>query len=333
MAADQPLASHGPTSVKELTPFRECDARRYGKVAALIEPAHPRTPRLGIALSLSGAICSAIYLFPYKRAAALAPPHVLAYALLIVAALSSTGLDLSQRRGPTTAGERGVFWRTSAVLALLTISGNFCGAQAVTRLDPALVSLLLRTEIVFVGGLAALLLGERLTPALIAGAAVALAGLGVMRWPLRFDQAGAGALWALGGALSFGLMQVLTRRVIGRISPIRVNGCRLWLAVGLLSLVPGLVPAALEQGLAFWSSVTLAGVFGPFLGRLFIMFSLRSLRAAHSALLLLSAPLFAFSIGFVGFGSVPSLAELVGGAIMLGGIALPSLAGLAKERP
>lgn len=214
----------------------------------------------------------------------------------------------------------------------MTISGNFCGAQAVTYLDPALVSLLLRTEVVFVGGLATLLLGERLTPALIAGAAVALAGLAVMRWPLALDRSGAGALWALGGALSFGMMQVLTRRVIGRISPVRVNGCRLWLAVGLLSCVPGLARAALGHGLPFWSCVALAGLFGPFLGRLFIMFSLRSLRAAHSALLLLLAPLFAFTIGFVGFGNVPRLGELVGGAIMLGGIALPSLVGLAKER-
>jgi O-acetylserine/cysteine efflux transporter len=297
-----------------------------------LQPTDPREVRLGFAYSVAGAVCSAIYLFPYKRAAMLASPHVLAYGLLIVAAVSSTVLDLWQRRGTSVAGERGVFWRTSAMLSLLTISGNFCGAQAVSRLDPALVSVLLRTEIVFVGGLAALMLGERLTPALAAGAGVALAGLGVMRWPLAFDQAGAGALWALGGALSFGVMQVLTRRVIGRISPVTVNSCRLWIAIALSSLVPGLPSAALGAGTEFWSSVTFAGLFGPFLGRLFIMFSLRSLRAAHSALVLLLAPVFAFSIGFVGFGSVPRLAELLGGAIMLVGIALPSLARLAEER-
>jgi drug/metabolite transporter (DMT)-like permease len=298
----------------------------------LVEPAHPREVRLGIAYSVCGAVCSAIYLFPYKRAAAFSSPQVLAYALLLVAAVSSTGLDLWQRRGTTAVSERRVFWSTSAVLAVLTISGNFCGAQAVSRLDPALVSVLLRTEIVFVGALAALLLGERLTPALGAGAALALAGLAVMRWPLALDDAGAGALWALGGAVSFGMMQVLTRRVIGRISPVTVNSCRLWIAIGLLSLVPGLPRAAFTQGTAFWSAVTFAGLFGPFLGRLFIMFSLRSLRAAHSALLLLLAPVFAFSIGFVGFGSVPRLMELLGGAIMLVGIALPSLARLAEER-
>jgi drug/metabolite transporter (DMT)-like permease len=299
---------------------------------ALVELAHPREVRLGVAYSVSGAICSAIYLFPYKRASALASPHVLAYALLIVAALSSTALDLWQRRGARATGDRRVFWSTSALLSILTISGNFCGAQAVTRLDPALVSVLLRTEIVFVGVLAALLLGERLTPALVAGVVVALVGLGVMRWPLALDNAGAGALWALGGALSFGMMQVLTRRVIGRISPVTVNSCRLWIAVGLMSFIPGLPRAALGEDGVFWASVTVAALFGPFLGRLFIMFSLRSLRAARSALFLLSAPVFAFAIGFVAFGNVPRLRELVGGAIMLSGIALPSLARLAEER-
>lgn len=316
----------------ELTPFGTSDARGCGRVRALLPPTDPRKSHLGIIYSVSGALCSAIYLFPYKRAAALASPHVLAYALLVVAAVSSTGLDLWQRRGARSAGERGVFWRTSALLSVLTISGNFCGAQAVSRLDPALVSVLLRTEIVFVGALAALLLGERLTPALVAGASVALAGLAVMRWPLGSDPAGLGALWALGGALSFGLMQVLTRRVIGRISPVTVNSCRLWIAIALMSLVPGLPRAAFSEGAEFWWSVTLAGLFGPFLGRLFIMFSLRSLRAAHSALLLLLAPVFAFSIGFVGFGSVPRPVELVGGVILLAGVALPSLAKLAEER-
>ena len=114
--------------------------------------------------------------------------------------------------------------------------------------------------------------------------------------------------------------------VIARISPVAVNTCRLWLAVGAWSLVPGVARHALSQGRDFWLFVTVAGLFGPFLGRLLIMYSLRTLRAAHSALLLLMAPVFAFLIGFFGFGTAPTARELLGGAIMLAGIALPSLA-------
>lgn len=291
-----------------------------------------RARRVGLAHSVLGALCSAIYLFPYKRAGSLSSPDVLAYALLIVAAVSNGGLYLWQRRArPGAALDRRTFWVASALLSLLTISGNFCGAQAVTRLAPAVTSVLLRTEIVFVGVFAALVVGERLTLPLVAGALVALAGLLVMRWPLAFDGAGAGALWALGAAASFGMMQVLTRRVIGRISPIAVNACRLWLAVVMLTLVPGMATGALAEGREFWKFVALAGLFGPFLGRLFIMYSLRELRAAHSALLLLLAPVLAFAIGFLFQGSVPSGVELGGGLIILAGVALPSLAGLRSE--
>jgi inner membrane transporter RhtA len=287
----------------------------------------------GLAQSFAGALCSAIYLFPYKRAGALASPHVLAYALLVIAAVSSSGLDLWQRRAHPRAGaDRRTFWTTSFLLSLLTISGNVCGAQAVTRLDPAVTSVLLRTEIVFVGVFAAVLLDERTTRQLAAGAALALLGLVVMRWPLSFDGAGLGALWALGAAASFGMMQVLTRRVIERISPVSVNSGRLWMAIAWLSLVPGLAPSAFSQSREFWAFVAVAGLFGPFLGRLFIMYSLRTLRAAHSALLLLFAPVLAFAIGFVAFGSVPRPLEIVGGAAMLVGIALPSLAALREDR-
>jgi drug/metabolite transporter (DMT)-like permease len=284
----------------------------------------------GFGFSVFAALCSAIYLFPYKRAAALAPADVLAYALLIVAALTSAAFELWQRRSAPTravsATERRTFWTISGVLSLLAITGNYCGAQAVARLEPAVASVLLRTEIVFVGAMGALLLGESITLPLLLGALVALAGLSVMRWPLALDAAGTGALWALGGAASFGTMQVITRRVIARISPVRVNTARLWLAVGVWSLVPGTARAAFDQSLEFWGYVAVAGLFGPFLGRLLIMYSLQTLRAAHSALLLLLAPVFAFTIGLLVFGSVPSQRELIGGAIMLVGIALPSLA-------
>jgi drug/metabolite transporter (DMT)-like permease len=288
--------------------------------------------RVSLAFSAAGALCSAAYLFPYKRAAAFAAPAVLAFALLVVAALLNTAFSVWQlRRSGTVVTERPLLWSTSALLALLTISGNLCGAQAITRLDPAIASVLLRTEVVFVGGLGALLLHERISWTLALGAGLALAGLCVMRWPLVFDAGGAGAAWALGAACSFGLMQVLTRRVIRRISPLTVNAVRLWLAVATLAFVPGMLSSALGAGQRFWALVALAGLFGPFLGRLCIMYSLRALEAAHSALLLLLAPVLAFIIGYIGWGTLPSSRESAGGALMLLGIALPSLVALGDR--
>jgi drug/metabolite transporter (DMT)-like permease len=288
--------------------------------------------RRGLVFSFAGALCSALYLFPYKRAAAFAPAHVLAFALLVVAALLTSAVAVveARRASPAPRRARDILWGTSALLAIVTITGNWCGAQAVSRLEPAIASVLLRTEVVFVGGLAALLLGERLTPALGLGALTALFGLVVMRWPLRLDAPGEGAAWALGAAASFGLMQVATRRVIEHISPLAVNALRLWLAVALLALVPGTLGGALAAGPHFWCFISAAGLFGPCLGRLCIMYSLRTLRAAHSALLLLLAPVLAFVIGYIGWGTLPTASEVGGGALMLVGIALPSLATLLE---
>jgi drug/metabolite transporter (DMT)-like permease len=290
-------------------------------------------PRRGMSFSVAGALCSAIYLFPYKWAAELATPDVLAFALLCAAAFFNTLCAAWEGRAPAPVlHSRSLSWQTAGLLAVLTISGNFCGAQAIARLDPAVTSVLLRTEVVFVGGLAALLLGERLSLALICGAGLALAGLGLMRWPLARDSSGLGTMWALGAAASFGAMQVVTRRVIHRISPAKVNAARLWIACGALLLVPGLLGSAIAAGSQFWLRASLAALFGPCLGRLFIMYSLRGLRAAHSALLLLLAPLFAFAIGYLIWGSVPTSKEVLGGALMLIGIGLPSLSGLLAER-
>ena len=82
----------------------------------------------------------------------------------------------------------------------------------------------------------------------------------------------------------------------------------------------------------FGGELASAALFGPFLGRLFIMYSLRALKAAHSALLLLLAPVLAFGIGFVAFGSVPTPRDVLGGAIILLGVALPSIAALRGQR-
>jgi drug/metabolite transporter (DMT)-like permease len=292
--------------------------------------------RRGVFFSVCGALCSAIYLFPYKRAAELAPAGILAFALLLVAALLSSLLWLWERRpAPASASvpntPRGVLWRTALLLSVITITGNFCGAQAVALLEPAMSSVLLRTEVVFVGVMSALLLGEPVTRPLALGAGVALLGLGVMNWPLALGSL-PGALWSLGAAASFGLMQVLTRRVIARVSPTSVNTLRLWLAVALMACVPHTLAGLIGLGARFWLFVAAAAAFGPFAGRLLIMYSLRDLRAAQSALLLLLAPLFAFALGYLFRGSVPSLQQALGSAMMLAGIALPSLASAASLR-
>ncbi len=286
-----------------------------------------RELRLGVALSLGGALSAALYIFPYKLAAELADASVVAFALLAVSLLLSLPLAGRQAWLPALGSpvRQKITWVTAALLSVLTIAGNFCAAQAVARLEPSLASVLLRTELVFIGLLAVWILAEPLSASFAVGAGLALAGLAVMRWPLSLDTSGVGSLWALGAALSYALMQVITRRVIARISPLTVNAARLLLAVAMLACVPGMIPRAWAAGARFWGSVAAAALFGPLLGRLSIMYSLRTLTAAQSGLLLLAAPVFAFGLDALAFGRTPSGREILGAALMLLGIGLPLL--------
>lgn len=281
-------------------------------------------------LSVAAALSAAAYLFFYKRAGALTEPRILAYALLLVAATLNTayGVFEPKRTDTTIPRPTRLMWSVSALLSLLTISGNWCSAEAISHLEPAVTSLLLRTEIVFVGFFGVALLGERVRRDLAFGGFTALLGLVVMRWPLALDGSLTGILWALGGAASFALMQVITRRVIHRISPVLVNAVRLWIAVLLFSFQPGLWTALSHLDPHFWPMIAGAALLGPFIGRLCIMYSLRSLTAAHSALLLLLSPVFALAIGALLGGLPPTHGELWGGALMLVGIAWPSLSAL-----
>ena len=51
----------------------------------------------GLGFSCAGALCSAAYLFPYKHASLFAPPPVLAFGLLLVAAVLNTALAALSR--------------------------------------------------------------------------------------------------------------------------------------------------------------------------------------------------------------------------------------------
>ena len=282
-------------------------------------------PLRGIAYAIGAAFWAAAFLIPYKQAAALAEPQSVAFAMLACAAVLNTVLSLFAG----SAGHPGILraskatWKTGAGLAILATIGNVCSARALSVLEPATVSVLLRSEVVFVGGFAALVLSEKLTLDFAGGAALALAGLWVVRAPGAIDGSELGLLYALGAAACFGAMHVLVRRVAQRVPLVQVNGLRLWLCAVLLAAIPGVVSGALKAPGAFWICAATAAVCGPLISRLLMMFSVRHIHAAQASLVLLLAPLFTLGFGFLFFGTVPKPERLLGGALMLLGIAIP----------
>jgi drug/metabolite transporter (DMT)-like permease len=300
---------------------------------------HPRT---GALLSLASALLAAAFLIPYKLAGARAPADLVTLAMLASAAMFNTATTLGSRLGrPAQAAPS---WRlaflVAAGIAVLTATGNFAVAQALTHSAPGLVSSVQQTQVIFVAAASAVLLGERITLRFGAGVLVALAGFAVMRLPMDEVVGGAGGagpaagatgvveigvLWAVLSALCFGLMHVITRKVIRRIDPMFVNALRLWLAVGLMVMLPGRLAGALALDLHTWALAAAAACLGPFLSRLCLMYAVRHISASRSSLITLAAPVFAFVLGFLVLGIAPTVRELLGGAFIAAGIALPLL--------
>jgi drug/metabolite transporter (DMT)-like permease len=127
---------------------------------------------------------------------------------------------------------------------------------------------------------------------------------------------------AIASAACFAALAVVTRAYIHRIDPVGVNAVRLWIAVGLWFVfndASGIDTIPPEQ----WRYATAAAICGPFVGRLALMLSARTIEAWLSSLVMLLGPIFTLGTAYVLLDDWPTRGQLTGGAIMLAGIALP----------
>lgn len=286
---------------------------------------------VGLLWSGLGAAFAAGYLVPYKAAVVEVGPAGLVLPMLLAAALLSTGIDGIERLWRQRTGQAKP-WRwdgvTLVVVLLLGAAsalGNEAVCQALVGLNPGLVSVTLRTQVIFVaiGGL--LVLREPLGGRFWIGLGVALGGYAYLQ--VRLDVNGgaslAGFAWAVAAAVGFGSMQVVIRRNIDRIDLLQVNTLRLWLAALLVALLPGRVTALFTLDVRIWGFAATAALSGPVLSRLCLMRALRTLPAAHATLALFMAPVFAYLLTGLILGTWPSTTEIVGSLIILIAIALP----------
>ncbi len=298
---------------------------------------------VGLLWSGLGAAFAAGYLVPYKAGVVEVGPAGLVLPMLLAAALLSTGLDGIERLWHQRTGEAKP-WRWDTVTLLMVVLlggasalGNEAVCQALVGLNPGIVSVTLRTQVIFVaiGGL--LVLREPLGGRFWIGLGVAFGGYVFLQRQLDVDGgiSGASIAWAVVAAAAFGSMQVVIRRSIHRIDLLQVNTLRLWLAAGLVALLPGRVTALSGLDGRIWALAATAALSGPVLSRLCLMRALRTLPAAHATLALFSAPVFAYLLTGVLLGSWPSVSEIIGSLVILVAIALPvtELTKLGKGTP
>jgi drug/metabolite transporter (DMT)-like permease len=297
-------------------------------------PAHDA--RRGIAWAFFASSMAASFLIPWKVATRHGEPRLAVLCLLTVAALLNTvGALATARRGrPAAPGHSWrVTWILACAFALLTLLGNWASAEAVARVSGALLAVAQRSEVILVGILGALFLGERVRAPFWLGAALSGVGLWILQRPGSaadgdFDPVG--VLYGLGSAACFGGMVVLSRRYVTRIRLLPFNALRLWLSVLLWFVVEGRVPDAAELPPELIASAGLAGFFGPFLSRLGALQSAHHVPAQMTSVVSLATPVITLGLAFLVLGNLPTTRELLGGSIMLAGIAVPVLAALRR---
>lgn len=259
---------------------------------------------------------------PWKLAAAEGAATTNALLLLFFAASWNTLFN--RLRGRARRRLTRVDWGLAAALAALTLLGNVASAQAIRHLPPALMTVAQRGEVIWVALLAWPVVGERPDRPFWLGVALALLGLLILQAPAgAADARTVGFAWAGVSLVAFGSMAVLTRRFIHGVDPSRVNGLRLWLAVGLWFAWYGVPPALAQVTPAQAGYTALAAFSGPFAGRLAMMTSARYLEARLTTLATLAAPPLTLLAGMLVLSDTPTAREIGGGLVMLVGIAVP----------
>lgn len=294
----------------------------------------------GVLAAVFGSFCGACFLIPWKLATRYGPPELLVLVMLSAAALLNSVAAAFQLRGTHSraAGQSPSLPLASSVLlaaafAVLTLLGNTASAEAVKRIPGALLSVLQRSDVLLVGVLGWLALGERVRPSFWVGSAVACAGLAVLHLraaPEGDDLEALGVLLGLLSAVCFGSMIVLTRKYITRINLLLLNTLRLWLSVLFWFVINRRVPTSAELSPELLGLGTLAAFFGPFLSRLAVLVSARYVPANVTAFAALATPLMTLGLAALVLGNVPAERELIGGGIMLLGIAIPIASSLRR---
>jgi len=174
----------------------------------------------------------------------------------------------------------------------------------------------------FVAVLDLVLFRERTSPLLWVAVAIVTAG-GVFIGLRSGTGANLGNLLALGGALAASLYLIVGRRASRAMDPVSYNvGAFGWAAVvlGIVCIATSRSLLAVSARSFMWLAVT--AVLGQTVGHGLINASLRSFQPQFVALMLLWEPILGSLLAFLVLGDRPGPTELVGGAVILAGLAL-----------
>lgn len=273
----------------------------------------------GLSFALLAMIGAGLFSFPYQQAIQEASLLASVYGVFVWA------LAFSLPGALKTGRETRLNWFTgghAVVIALLGVLGNYAVCAALEGSAPTLVMVITRSEIVIAMVLGWGILKELVSKQVWSAVGVILFGILLMRYESLSDSIASWAMvfWALTAAFSFASIQVLSKRIIHQVDPLALNVIRLIIALGLMSVFPGMLSEVREMSGHAWMLLGLAAFFGPFIGRVSYTYALRDLTIARAMTIGTCAPVLTLLIDALVFDRVPSWLELLGGAVVLFGV-------------
>lgn len=285
-----------------------------------------RRARLKVVLAV---LSATLFIFPFKIAASQGHGKGAAFGLLLGVCVW-LGIPAGVRYARSDKEKKTRTLRLGWRLAIAAALGNIAQGFAFAELHAGIATVLLQTNFLFVAAFGSLWLREKLSGVLILGLGLTMVGVAATRWSdLTTANAafgwgvGWGVLWALGTAICFSMMDLVSRRHGSGTDSLVANAHRSFAAAVLIALVPGTLCQFVSMEPSRWGACLLAAALGPGLARNLLMSAAKELRAVESALLQQLRPLLALPLASAYFGNWPSLSEWIGSALILLGVVLP----------
>jgi O-acetylserine/cysteine efflux transporter len=237
-------------------------------------------------------------------------------------------------------------WRTVVGVGLFMSLGQFglLYTALALGLQPGLAALLLQAQAVFTIAIAAGVLRERPTAAQVAGVAAGVVGLAVIATGRGGDAPLLAVLLALAAALSWAIGNVISRRAGVVAGPGRLGALSLTVWSALVVPVPALAlslviegPGAVLAGLAAFGgraalSTAYTAIVCTLVGYAIFNALLARNRSAAVVPWVLLAPVVAMVAAAVLLGQVPTVAEAIGGVVLVLGVLVASVPLAALRR-
>lgn len=280
----------------------------------------------GYLFAITSSFFASLFFIPYKKALETISADQFVFALYLVSLIINI-TPLVLRTGLKI--KRPVFNKPTIIVAfsfaILSVVGNFVNGLSLREIDPAITVVIQRTQVIMVIFMGWFFLREKIKASTITGALLAISGIVIISLSGEAIRMGhlSGVCYALVGAICFSSVQIIVKYFIDQINPISVNVIRLLFGVIILAMFPGNIQGLFEIEADVWKLIVLAAFGGTTISRICSMYALKHIPVSKATVLSMLTPIFTLIISWIIWIDFPSKMEIIGGTVILIGIAFP----------